>query len=203
MAPGRHRRRRWSRSTPRPTSSRATRASRSWCAAIAALAPAAKRRSRGAEGDAHRGTGRTVDEEVTQAIAVIGENIDAAPHRLSRGAAGRGRRLPAQPARRRASASSACWWRWRRTGDAGAARRDSASSSRCTSPPTNPQARRRADALDPGRGRARAGDLRRPGARLGQAREHHREDGRGPDAQVLRGSRCCSSRSSSSTRTSG
>ena len=45
------------------------------------------------------------------------------------------------------------------------------------------------DELDPAVIAARARDLLRPGAPVGQAGSHHREDGRGPPAQVLRGSR--------------
>ena len=47
-----------------------------------------------------------------------------------------------------------------------------------------------------GGGRARARASCRTGARQRQARQDHRQDGRGPPAQVLRGSRCCSRRPS-------
>ena len=74
--PARRRRGAWSRSTPRPTSSPATRTSRSSCGAIAELAL-------DAGGDLERllqanvpASGRTVADEITQTIAVIGENID-------------------------------------------------------------------------------------------------------------------------------
>ncbi len=81
---------------------------------IAALAPAAKGDLDGAEGGAgrgHRPHGRRGDHPGDRGDR---REHQPAPHGLSRGAAGRGRRLPAQPARARASASSACWWRWRR-----------------------------------------------------------------------------------------
>ena len=69
----------------------------------------------------------------------------------------------------------------------GASSPRSASRWRCTSPPPirSPSAPRNSTRRRP----ARAGDLRRAGAGVRQARGDHREDGRGPRAQVLRGSR--------------
>ena len=160
--------------------------SRRWSAGSPALAPAAKGDLEALQAARIAGTGRTVDEEITQAIAVIGENINLRRTAYLEVAAGRRRRLCAQPA-------GAGPRQARRAGGAGVDRPtrrgwpSSASSSPCMSrPPT--RRRSSVDAARPGRGRARACDLRRSGARVGQAREHHREDGRGAAAQVLRGS---------------
>ncbi len=71
----------------------------------------------------------------------------------------------------------------------------SASSSPCTSPrPT--RMRSASTVCDPAVVERERGDLRRAGARQRQAGGDHRQDGRRPDAQVLRGERCCSSRPS-------
>ena len=142
-------------------------------------------RSRGAEGGRDRGHRPDGRGEITQAIAVIGENINlrrTAYLEVEQGVvAGY---LHNQLAR--ASASWACWWRCSH----GRARRALAEIGKQLAmhvAATSPQAVTAEPR--PCRDRARAGDLRRPGPRVGQARQHHREDGRGPDAQVPRGSR--------------
>ena len=66
----------WSRSTPRPTSSPATRSSRRSSAASPPWRPPPAAISRRCRRARIAASGRTVAEEITQAIAVIGENIN-------------------------------------------------------------------------------------------------------------------------------
>ena len=85
-----------------------------------------------------------------------------------------------------ASASSACWSRSRSTGDQGKLAR-SAARSRCMSPrPTRSRCAPTKSIRPPSSASGRSSPSRR-GVR--QAGRHHREDGRRPPAQVLRGSR--------------
>ena len=132
---------------PRPTSSPATTASRSWSGAIAALAPAAKGDLDGAEGRA--GRGHRADRGRGDHPGDRGDRREhqPAPHRLSRGGAGCGRRLPAQSAVARSRQAG----RARGAGIGGRCRPASprpASSWRCTS--RRPTRRRSASSkLDP------------------------------------------------------
>ena len=187
VAARRRRAARWSRSTPRPTSSPATRRSRRWCARSPALAPARRRRRRallGARGRRQRPDGRGGDH---QPIATIGENMVAAPHgplAVEQGVVA-GYIHNAAGARPRQD---------RRAGGAAnppATRRSwpsSASRSRCT---WRRPARWRVDAsdLDPAVVERERAIFTEQARASRQAREDHREDGRGPDPQVLRGSR--------------
>ena len=143
-------------------------------------------RSRGAEGGQYPATGRTVADELTQAIATIGENMNlrrtaylevrqgvVAGYLHNALAPGLGKIgvLVALESDRRDGA------RWP----------SSASSSPCTS--RRPTRRRSASTSSTLPRSSASGRSSRAGARVGQAREHHREDGRGPDPQVLRGGR--------------
>ena len=96
--PDRHAPAPWSRSTPRPISSPATRTSRSWCAGSRRWRRPPRAISRRSKAARIEATGRTVADEITQAIAVIGENINLRRTAYLEVPAGRGRRLPAQPA---------------------------------------------------------------------------------------------------------
>ena len=102
-----------SRSTPRPTSSPGTRPSRSWSAASRPSWPSGEAATSSAlKRQPIAGDRPTVEEEITQAIAMIGENINL--RRTARVEVGQGvvaAYLHNQV--RRASASSACWWRSR------------------------------------------------------------------------------------------
>ena len=180
-------RRRSSRSIPRPTSSPATMPSRQIVRNVAKVALAYRRHDRSGcrrelsrlrqVGHRHdQGRGRHDRREP-----------ELPPLGQARGRAGRGRDLCPQRRRRRSRQA-------RRAGGA----RDGRARPRLRTPSrrqvamhvaaTNPLALTRRGAR-PGRGRARARDLRRPGAPVRQAGGDHREDGRRPPAQVLRGSR--------------
>ena len=111
---------------------------------------------------------------------------------------GRRRVLRPQRAGARASARSACWSRssrpatrrsWRRFGKQLAMHVAAA----------NPQCARHRRRRSGGASSASATCWREQARGLRQAGGDHRQDGRRPAAQVLRGSRCCWSRSSSST----
>ena len=145
-----------------------------------------RRRRRGAQGDALPRHPPPVADELTQLVATIGENMKL------RRASGltverrRGRRPTCTTPLARASARSACWWRSKAAGDAGAAGRLGRQIAMHVAAP-NPQALD-IDDVDPAGARARERRPHRAGPRLRQARGDHRQDGRGPDPQVLRGS---------------
>ena len=130
---------------------------------------------------------RTVADELTHLVATIGENMTMRRAARAVGEAGRGRDLRAQRAASPASARSACWSRvegaerTRRAGNA----RPPGRHARRRDPPRGARRRRRR----PRRAGARTRRAHRAGPRLRQARGHHREDGRRPHPQILRGSR--------------
>ena len=139
--------RRWSRSTPRPTSSPATRRSRLSSRAVAKLALTVGDDLDAIKAAPFPGTGRTVAEQLTHLVATIGENMTLRRAKRAERRAGRGRDLRAQRAAagagqdRRAGrdrGQPASWRRWRR----------SAARSACTSRPRGPR-RSTSTAVDP------------------------------------------------------
>ena len=119
--PGRRRqraaaRRRWSRSTPRPTSSPATRRSRRSCERSPRWR-SRRRRRRGAQGRAYRAPAARSADELTRPGRHIGENMTLRRAARAVGRQRRRRDLRAQRAARRVSARSACWWRSRCDGE--------------------------------------------------------------------------------------
>ena len=143
-----------------------------------------RRRYEALKAMAYPEAGRNVEEELTQLIATIGENMNLRRARRLSVDQRRRRLLRAQPDRRRASARSACWWRWSpgRTPQRWPALGKQIAMHVAAAAPQAVDRRRRRSRR-PG---ARARGAGRAGAGLRQAGRDHREDGRGPPAQVLR-----------------
>ena len=134
-------------------------------------------------------TARRVAETLTAADRHDRREHDAAPHGHAVGRAGRGRGLRPQRRRRPSLGKIGVLVALEVDRRHRQARGASASSSPCMSPPP-PRCRSTSSDRRSGRGRARARRPDRAGhAASGKPDDDHREDGRRPHAQVLRGSR--------------
>ena len=135
---------------------------------------------------AYPGTGRTVAEELTHLVATIGENMNIRRARVLtvqhgvvatyvHAAVEAGPGQDRRAGRRRGPVGTGA--RWKR----------SAGRSACTWPPPGPRRWTSMRSIPAALERERA-VLSRAGPRLRQAGGDHREDGRGPHPQILRGS---------------
>ncbi len=192
----------WSRSTPRPTSSPATSSSRTSSREVAGLALGSGGDLEALKAAAYPGTGRTVAERADQLIATIGENMTLRRAARAVGRAGRRRQLYAQrqsaPGLGKIGVLVGLEVR-RRRGQARRARQ-AARHARRRGQPAGAGRRR----LDPaGASSARSAVLTEQARAFGQAGGDHREDGRGPAAQVLRGGRAARAGLRASTARAG